>query len=409
MPFEIRPVSSDDEPRIIEVMEHAFAETMPPEAHDLDRAVYEWDRGLGAVADGELVGHTNLFSLPMTVPGGPLPVAGVSGVGVLPTHRRRGILSALMRRQLTELHEAGRESVASLWASEPGIYPRFGYGLAAEHVSLEVPRPHRRLRPVPGSEGVRLRYADPAESAESCMAVRERVVAKRPGLFSFDKRWRDREVADPQTLREGASALRCVVAEGPDGEVAGYTRYRTRKRPQSSGPGRTVAVESAYAVDAATYAAVWGFLLDQDLMESTTAHRIAVDDPLLSLLVDRRRGNPTVGDALWLRVVDVDRALAGRTYAAPIDVVFEVADDTCPWNARRWHLAGDSGGASCEPTAAEPDLALDVRDLGALYLGRPALPALDAAGLVREGTAGSVAAVAAAFRHDPLPWCDVVF
>jgi predicted acetyltransferase len=108
-------------------------------------------------------------------------------------------------------------------------------------------------------------------------------------------------------------------------------------------------------------------------------------------------------------VVDVGRALASRTYAVPVDVVLEVRDDFCPWNAGRWHLTGDAGGASCEPVSRTADVVVDARDLGAHFLGRPSLAALGSAGLVEERTRGALAVMSQAFRHDPVPWNDTPF
>ncbi len=408
MTVEVRPIRDGAWEHVTRIIEMSFGGPWPADEQEAERPRFEPDRSIGAFDSAEVVGHSCLYTFTMTVPGGPLGIAGVSMVGVLPTHRRRGVLTALMRSQLTTLHETGGEPVAVLTASEPAIYGRFGYGLASEAATVEIPRTPRTLRPVPGIDEVHLRYADLEKSLESCAAVREAEVANRPGMFRHTEVWRRGEIADPPSGRGGASPLRCVVAERDD-RTTGFAYFRTRPTWENRGPAGTTAVDRVHATDAASYAALWRFLLDQDLMVKTTHRRLALDDPLLSLLTDIRQAQVTVRDGLWARIVDVGRALGSRTYAAPVDVVLEVRDDFCPWNAGRWHLAGDSAGASCGKVGRAPDLVLDARDLAAHYLGRPSLRALGAAGLVEERTPGSLAAMSRAFVHDPLPWLDTPF
>lgn len=408
MTVQMQPLGADAWTQVVRIIEMSFGSDWPADEQDVDRARFEPDRSIGAMDGDEVVGHTCAYSFTMTAPGGPLPVAGVSMVGVLPTHRRRGVLTALMRQQLTALHETGAEAVAALTASEPAIYGRFGYGLASEVASVEIPRAHRSLRPVPGSREVALRYADKDKALDLCADLREQIVATRPGMFRHTEPWRRGEVADPASIRHGASPLRCVIAER-EGRTTGYAYFRTKASWSQRGPDGTTVVERVHATDPASSAALWGFLLDQDLASTTTHRRLAVDDPLLSLLVDLRQAQLKIRDGLWARLVDVGRALASRTYATPVDVVVEVRDDFCPWNSGRWHLAGDATGVSCGRVTREPDLVIDVVDLAAAFFGRPVLHSLGAAGLVDERTPGSLAALDRAFRHDPLPWLDTPF
>ncbi|HZC27158.1 MAG TPA: GNAT family N-acetyltransferase, partial [Actinopolymorphaceae bacterium] len=358
----VKPLGDDAWEHVTRILELSFGEHWPLEDQEAERLRFEPARSIGALDGPEVVGHACIYSFTMTVPGSPLGVAGVSMVGVLPTHRRRGVLTALMRHQLTSLHETGGEAVAVLTASEPAIYGRFGYGLASHVVAIEVPRSRRELRQVAGADEVSIRYADLEKSLEACGAVHEAVVPARPGMFRHDDRWRRGEIADPSGSRRGASALRAVLAER-DGRTTGFAYFRTHSSWGQRGPDGTTVVERVHAVDSASYAALWQFLLDQDLMERTTHRRLAVDDPVLSLLVDFRQAQAGVRDGLWARLVDVGRALGSRTYAEAVDVVLEVRDDFCPWNAGRWHLTGDRSGASCGKVSRSPDLVIDVRDL----------------------------------------------
>jgi predicted acetyltransferase len=142
---------------------------------------------------------------------------------------------------------------------------------------------------------------------------------------------------------------------------------------------------------------------------------LPVDDPLLDLLADSRLGRPRLSDGLWIRLVDVPRALARRHYACPVDVVIEVSDELCPQNQGRWRLTATTVSApsgfsgTCERTSAPADLVLPVRALGAAYLGGTRLGPLAAAGLVTEVTPGSLAALSTAMSWDPAPWCPMIF
>lgn len=365
-----------------------------------------WDPGRSIVAreDKELVGHTTAFPLQLTVPGGQLPAAGVSMVCVSPTHTRRGILRDLMRAQLTELHETGVEPVAVLTASEPVIYGRFGYGLGSDHQHITVAKASRQLRPVAGVADVRLRYADPVESLDVTTAIHNAEAAGRSGMFTHDERWQQYVTSENVTTdTQGASPLRCVLAER-DGEVIGYAHFRTRRTTKNF-----VDVSRVHARDLASHAALWQFLLNQDLLRDTTYEQLPSDDPLLSLLVDPRAPKATTMDGLWVRLADVGQALAARTYASDLDVVLEIEDDLCPWNSGSWHLAAGPAGVTCEKTDRPADLRLAVRDLGAVYLGKPSLALLGAAGLVEERTAGALTATSQAFLTDRLPWLDTGF
>lgn len=380
---------------------------MPEGLGELAGWLFEPERSLGAYDGTALVGHTCVWSLDMRVPGRTAPMAGVTMVGVLPTYRRRGVASSLLRQQLVELHENGAEPVASLSATEPAIYGRYGYGLASEQVDIEVPRSRARMRPIDGVDQVSLRYADPNAVRAECAAVHAAATADRPGSFLFTDTWQRRLAADPPALRDGMSELTCVLAER-DGELTGFTYYRSKLAWSDRGPDGKVQVQRVHATDLASYAALWRYLLDLDLM-GTASTRVAVDEPLLDLLVDPWAAKPKLVHGLWVRLVDVDRALAARTYATPVDVVLEVRDELCPWNARRWRLSGDDSGASCEPTSDQADLTLGVRELGSVYLGRPSLARWAATGLVEEHTPGALAATSRAFTSDPLPSRDTVF
>ena len=375
-----------------------------PEERELWQRLTEFDRSLG-VWDGDMcVGTAGAFSFRLTVPGGAsVPAAGVTMVSVAATHRRRGILRSMMRRQLDDVRSWG-EPLAVLTASEPEIYGRFGYGIATMRTTAEIDTDRVRLSVPPGTDDVRLRYAEPAAVRDQCEAVYARKVAGRPGMTARRPGWEDLPLLDPESEREGSSPLRCVVAER-DGEVVGYTRYFTKPEWDVQGPKGTVLLRDLEALDPASYAALWRFLLDIDLTRKVTVRSRPVDDAWQHLVSDIRRCSIQQVDSLHVRLVELGAALEARTYQAPVDVVFEVEDAFCPWNEGRWRLTGDAkGAASCKRTEEAADLALSVRELGAAYLGGVSLASLAGAGRVRELRAGALAEASLAFGSTVAPW-----
>ncbi|MFE4970280.1 GNAT family N-acetyltransferase [Streptomyces sp. NPDC056660] len=373
------------------------------EERELDRSLTEVERSLAVWDGGELVGTGGAFSFRMTVPGGAvLPVAGVTMVSVSATHRRRGVLTAMMRRQLDDVRERG-EALAALTASEPAIYGRFGYDTAVYQLHAEIDTSRVTLDVPAGTDDVRLRYAAPGDVLDACEAVYAELVPLRPGMLARQPGWERAGLLDPESERDGASALQCVVAER-DGRVTGYARFRTKLGWSPSGHDGTVTLEALAALDPASDAALWRFLFGIDLMSKLTVRGRPVDDAWQYLVSDVRRCLTRVRDMGYVRLVDVGAALAARTYQAPVDVVLEVADAFCPWNAGRWRLTGDAKGASCERTTDTAELALSVRELGAAYLGGVSLRSLARAGRVRELRPGALAEASTAFGSPALPW-----
>jgi predicted acetyltransferase len=374
-----------------------------PEERATWRALTECDRSLG-VRDGDAwVGTAGAFSFRLTVPGGAsVPAAGVTMVSVAATHRRRGVLTSMMRRQLEDVRSWG-EPLAVLTASEPAIYGRFGYGAATFALSAEVDTARVRLSAPPGTEDVRLRYAAPGDALAVCEAVYARTVPERPGMLARRPGWERVGLLDPESERGGASPLQCVLAQR-DGETVGFARYRVRPEWTPSGAEGQVLLKDLAGVDPAARAALWRFLFDLDLTSSLRTRGRPVDEDWQYLVSDVRRCGLQVRDALYVRLVDVGAALQARTYQAPVDVVLEVADDFCPWNAGRWRLSGDAKGASCDRTTDAADLALSVRELGAAYLGGVSLASLAAAGRVRELRGGALAEASVGFGSAVAPW-----
>jgi len=424
-PYPIRPVSSEEFDAFHTVDMHAFhGSPLSPEERQLVLSHLEFDRSLAAFDGDTPVGTAGAYTFQLTVPGSAaLPAAGVTWVSVLPSHRRRGVLSSLMRRQLADIRGRG-EPVAVLWASESVIYSRFGYGRAMWHADFTLYRGEgtlARTAPAAGTAGsdggLRLRLVDPVAAVPELAKVYDAVLPSRPGFIARIESWWQRTVYDPADRRQGTSPLHCVLAED-DGGPRGYALYSAVNRWDSdtSLPDSTLNVREMVAADAAASAALAADLLSRDLTTEFRLRGRPVDDPLLYQLADPRRARPRLKDALWVRIIDVPGALARRRYSAPADVVLEVRDDLLTANAGRWRLtttdsAEDGGGlsATCVPSSSAPDVLLDVTQLGAAYLGGTTLGALAGAGLVTEGRPGAVRQLSTALSWDPAPWCPVNF
>lgn len=377
------------------VLERAFGGVPHPDDVDLELAVVDPARTYGAFAGEELVATAGSFDFRMAVPGAVTPVAGVTWVGVLPTYRRQGVLTALMDRQLADLHDEGRV-VAALWATEAAIYGRYGYAPAAWSLAMTLPRGAAFSSPVPPG-GLRLVEPDCGQ----VRAVYAEVAARTPGWPERDDTWWAYRVHDPEHRRGGASPLQCVLTEG------GYALYSTVVSWQDALPAGVVKVREVVAATPEAAARVWRHLLDLDLVKEVQVFASAPDGVLVhGLLAEPRAARANYRETLHVRVVDVPAALSARRYAADVDVVLEVSDERCRWNAGRWRLTGGRDGASCSPTSDPPDLVVGVSDLGAAYLGGTPLRSRG----VVELTPGALSRATTALGPlDAAPWCPQVF
>ncbi len=380
-----------------------FFDSPPPTA--------ELDRSLG-LFDGDRVAATaGIYSLEMTVPGGAVvPTAGITWITVSPTHRRRGVLTAIMRRQLDEVHEQGREPLAALWAAESSIYGRFGYATASWRGGWTGRTDHLRLRRDVDTGTGRIRLVDVDEFRASAVGIQEQLRRWVPGNLARDDRWWDRLLRDDKDDRNGYTARQHVLHEEADGSVTGFASYRVKSAwSDTSEPDGTIRVGEVRATTPAAYAALWRFLLSHDLVRTVNASMASSDDPLRHLLADPRALHARPVDALWVRLVEVGKALSLRRYPAPIDLVLEVRDEFCPWNTGRWRLAGHPAGADCGPTDRDPDIVLGIEELSSVYLGGVSLAGLQAAGRVQEVSPGAVTLASTAFGWPVAPWCPDEF
>jgi predicted acetyltransferase len=405
----------DDVERALEtyhrVESAAFGDPPDPSHRAAKRAMVDPSRWYLAELDGTACGGVGSFATELTVPGGAtVPAGGVSDVGVLPTHRRRGVLSALLDRQLCDL-AAGGEVAAVLHASEASIYRRFGFGPAVRwrQVAMDVRRAaYRGDWPDPGGS---YRMVPREQAHASCAEVHDRVRRLRHGALARSEAWWQVVFGDVE-LYLGGGARRMVVQHlDAEGAPDGYAIYEVAQDWSSGQARHRLAVWELIGVSAAVELGLWRTMLDHDLVATVTGP-VPVDHPLWDVVVDPRQVRTAWDqDLLWARILDVPSALSARTYGDVATLTIEVrqerGDDVA--GTYRLDVEDEAAPGTCVRSDAAPDLSIEVADLGACWLGGWSFRRLVRAGRVHERSEGAAARADRMFATDPLPWCWVRF
>jgi predicted acetyltransferase len=400
----VRPINEDEVAAFRRSISRGFGGDPKEEDDTRFRKAFELPRTVAAFDGSEIVGTGGAFSFRLSVPGGELPMGGTTIITVRPTHRRRGVLTAMMRAHLDEIRDRG-EPLAGLWASETPIYGRFGYGSAAEGCKMELDG--RTVEFLGDAPDGRVRLVDADDAAGPCRAVFERVRPTRPGMFTRNADWWTWNVLDdPEHWRKGRSMKRYAIYEGADG-AEGYAIYR-QKENWDAFPEGTVHVAEVIAATPAAHAALWRYLLRIDLFPNVEHWNLPVDDELPWRVTDGRRVRRWPMDSLWIRLLDIPRALTGRSYASAQKLVLGVVDPFLPENDGRYELDAGPDGATCRETTADADLEVPVDALGAMYLGGHRATTLARAGLI-SGEDSSLASADRLFAWPIAPWCHEIF
>jgi predicted acetyltransferase len=406
MAYRVRTVRDADEyAAAISAIGHYFGWT--PEREEVDRftKIMAFERLHAVFDDGRVVAGAGVFPFPLTVPAGMLPCAGVSVVGVLPTHRRRGLLRRMMDAQLDDIRERG-EPIAALWASEETIYGRFGYGLASVGLHVDAERKSVSIRPDLPRDGT-ARLVSHEEALAAFPKVYDRVARDRAGMVIRSRDWWEtRRLDDAPERRRGAGPLVRVLFER-GGRAVGYALYRLQQ--EGSTPAnwkKTIRVLEAFGIDSDATRDVWRYLLEIDWVDRIAAFNLPVDHPL-PLLVDRfNKLHLEVWDGLWVRLVDVTAALTGRRYAALERVTIEVTSDPrIPDNVGSWTIED----GTVRRARRRADVRLPVDALASAYLGGFSFAQLVAAGRAVETTRGGAVRADSVFRTARAPWTGEMF
>ncbi|MEW2553471.1 GNAT family N-acetyltransferase [Streptomyces zhihengii] len=414
MTVDTRPITESEFPGWLRALATGFLR--PPlitdEEAESRRAHMDLARMSGAFDDGRCVATYRTFDQRITVPGGARVAAtAVTQVTVSPTHRRRGLLSRLMAEGLAGAKERG-DALATLIAAEYPIYGRYGFGPAASITewTVDVPRTGLDGRRALPEGGGRIDLVESGDVRKTGPALHERLAADRHGVVSRDEHWWNVNTGAEPTPPHPWTEPFHAVYRSAGGEPEGLVTYAADDRwGDAKQPLNTATVRDLIAVTPEAERALWHFVCSVDWVTTVRSGYRAADDLLPDLLPDPRAARVrTAADFLWVRVLDTVRALEARTYEAPASLVLEVVD-AAGFAGGRFRLATEGGRASCAPTTAAPDLTLDVRELGALYLGDASAVRLSALGLLTEHRPGAVAEADTAFRTARRPWCPDVF
>ncbi|MDH3260044.1 MAG: GNAT family N-acetyltransferase [Acidimicrobiia bacterium] len=405
MSYLIRPIVPDELRAFAQVWERAFNFDEKDEELEALKKTFEFDRSIAALDGEQFVGTGGAFSFALTTPGGSVSTGGLTAIAVLPTYRRQGILTDIMRYHFDEVRSR-EEPLSVLRASESTIYGRYGYGVATIDAGFEIDRRHTNFAaklPTPGQ----VRLIDKDEARLTMPAIYERLIPLWPGFLSRSGAEWDLYLLDMEHWRDGMTSNRFVIYE-EKGEAIGYLRYRAREKwEQGHAVGELLAAE-LMAVTPAAESALWDYAFSVDLIQTIKTQSRPAEELLSELLADPRRMKIKRGDGLWARLLDIPASLAGRRYASEGQLVFEVVDSFLPDVGGVFELEGGPDGAACRRSTATPELKLDVAGLSSRYLGDGSFRLLHEAGRLT----GEVEAVRRAdqmFGWDRLPWCPNYF
>jgi predicted acetyltransferase len=403
-PYAVSPLEEHEVAAFFELDAAAFGTRMSAGVRDMVGAVMNSQRIAVTRDGGEVVGSAASETSRMTVPGlSQVPTAMVVGVSVVPTHRRQGRLNALMRYQLDEIHRYG-EPIASLYASEGGIYGRYGYGPATFGSNYVLDKKAAQLaRPAAEFGDGRVRLITREQASEVFPAVYGDFVTLRAGEFTRGELEFLGALGEP-----GGDELRrrWYAVYEQAGSVDGYVGYEI-EATEAGSRERRVRIHELCSLHSASYVALWQYLMGIDLTVEVRAPNRPVDEPIRWLLTNPRHlRTERSGERTWVRLVDVGRALGERKYPAAGDLVIEVEDAFCGWNTGRYRVSVDQdwGAAEVSSTTAEADIELDVSSLASMYLGGVPASALAAVGRVRASDANALRKATRMFANDVPPY-----
>jgi len=409
MTLEIRPITNDEFLDYSVSMARTFGDTPNDEHSEHHRPVVELDRTLAAFDGARIVGTYGVETYALTVPGGrTVPAAGVTAVSVAPTHRRRGILTSMMRLGLEDSRHRG-EPVAMLISSESVIYGRYGFGIATQEAQYEIDKGHIHFAHGPKITGS-VDVLDMKEAADVLPAVFDLVRRSNAGFLTRSGPWWELWFKDLEHWRDGHSDRRAAVYTAGNGSVDGYGAYRIKSSWDGAGPNSTLRITDFITVTPEARAGIFQFCASVDLISKIVIQSAPLDDPLRWMLADSRRLIvKSTNDFLWIRPDDVSKALAARSYAIEGSLVLEVEDPFRPEPSGRYVLEGGPDGASCKPSRSRPDLSMSAADLGAVYLGGVLFSTLARANRVKEIASGALRRADLMFSSDREPWACHTF
>ncbi len=401
----IRSITPDEFRAYASVWERTFNFDAKDDELEHEAKLHELDRSIVAVDGDDFVGTGGSFSFDLTVPGGSVPAAGLTAIAVLPTHRRRGVLTEMMRYHFDDVRDR-EEPVAILRASESVIYGRFGYGVATMDSRWQINRRFASLATEPAGNGS-VSLIDAAAARDILPGIYGEVAPHTPGFVSRSDAVWDHYFLDLEPWRGGFTSNRYAVYQ-ENGRPRGYLRYRVKDTWEESLPKNEVLAAELMAASPEAEAGLWRFIFSTDLTDVIKTQNRPSEELIDVLLAEPRRLSRRLVDGIWARLMDVPAALSARRYRFEGRLVIEVADAFLPDSGGRFVLEGGPDGAECRRTGDEPDLVVDAAALGARYLGRGSFAMLRDAGRV-QGSPGAVDLADRMFSWHATPWCPHYF
>jgi predicted acetyltransferase len=406
MDVELRSISRADLKYFLTTCEAAFGWDVKDDEVERVGKILNPERTIAAFDGETMVGTAADYEFTLTVPGAKLPAAGVTMVGVVPSHRRKGVLTKMMLKQLEDVHARG-EPLAVLWASEGNIYQRFGYGIATMYSKIDLDRDRAQFR-LPTEATGRMRMLEPDKAADLLAGVYDRVCDVTPGMYERSREWWEaHRLADPEDQRDGGGPLFRAVWE-LDGRAEAYALYRMHEEWDTMPTGH-INVFEAIGTSPLAVREIWRFLIGIDLVARIRGNAQPAVHPLLLMLAEPRRLRARLCDALLVRIVDIKTALERRTYAVEGAITFEVSDPQFAHNDGRWKLEVGRTGVAVERTSDDADLILTIADLGCVYLGGFTFRQMLSSGSVIETRPRAAWKADSLFRTEFEPWCPEIF
>jgi len=405
MPITYRPITMDEFDAFDLVVARGFSShpNSNPVIKDFSERVFEPERSVAAFDEEKIVGTSAALTLNISVPGKvSLALGGIEKVTVSATHRRRGILTGMMRHQLDEHHERGIP-LAALWPSESVIYGRFGYGISVTHEHREIDLRHTAFAHSPALRG-QMHFVSKDDARKVIAPIHELACRQYPAMIARNDLGWESAITDPDAMSAGAPASFFAYYE-VDGVPTGYVIYRIRHNSVAGHDSNKVEVKELVANDDEAAAALWRFCFDIDLASTlSVGHGASSDDGLSWMLSDPRRLKRSTYDGLWLRLIDVPTALAARTYSQEGSLAVRVEDSFCDWNDGVWRIDGGSDGADCVATSDSPDISMSAADLAAIYMGGSKPSEIARSGRIVENVSGALGRADRMFATSRKPW-----
>jgi predicted acetyltransferase len=404
----VRSITADELEAVSNLDCALFGYRPTPEATAYLGMLFDLPRVICAFDGDTMVGMSAALPLELTLPGGAqVGMAGITWVGVQPTHTRQGIMRRLLMAQLDALSKHG-EPIAGLMAAESLLYRRFGFGIASRCRRVEVDPRHSAQR-VPFVDSGTMELVDVEAFLRHIETLHTTVRATRNGMVSISSARHRETYRRAGEEYEGAGPMQMYMHRDPAGEVDGLVSFRLAPHWENGFPDFELRVNQLFGATTVAETALWRLCLGHDLVTKVVAPGRPVDEPIADLFADPRRWVTREIDDLHVRPFEVPALLAARRYSREDALVIEVRDELFGDAGGRFHLEGGRDGAECTRTDAAADIVLGPAELGAVLLGDTAVERLWRAGLVDECTPGAVWRATAMMRWSPAPWASYMF